>query len=142
MKVLIERYPSEEKQTLGNLYVLDKLDSIQFKCVTLELPWKKNKRRVSCIPLGEYRVIKHTSPKFGKCFWIRDVEGRSEILIHKGNFYTDILGCILVGIDFIDIDNNGILDVTSSKDTMDELLKILPDGFKLEIKESSTGVVI
>jgi len=142
MKVLIERYPSVEVQTLGNLYVLDENSSSKFQCATLELSWKKNKKYISCIPLGEYRVIKHISPKFGECFWIQDVESRSEILIHKGNFYSDILGCILVGADFIDIDNDGILDVTSSGDTMDRLLEILPSKFDLEIKESLRGVEI
>lgn len=142
MRLLLERYPSSEVQTLGNFYVLDENNSTIFQSYTLELPWKDNKQRISCIPVGTYRVIKHTSPKFGKCFWVQDIPNRSEVLIHKGNFYTDILGCILPGRDFIDINGDGYLDVTSSADTMEDLLQILPDQFELDIKNSTKGVQV
>ena len=142
MRLLLERYPSSKVQTLGTLHIIDENDASIFDAVSLELPWKNNKRRVSCIPVGTYPTIKHVSPKFGKCFWIQDVPGRSEILIHKGNFYTNTLGCILPGADFTDIDGNDYLDVVSSKDTIDELLMILPDKFNITIVDTDTGVVI
>lgn len=142
MRFLLERYPSSQVQTLGTLYVLDENNRIAHQTSTLELPWRDNKRRVSCIPVGKYKVIKHISPKFGECFWIQDVEGRSEILIHKGNFYTDILGCILPGSDFTDINGDGYLDVVSSGDTMDKLLRLMPNQFEMEIVNTTTGVVL
>lgn len=142
MRLLLERYPSSEVQTLGEFYVLDENQASIYEASSLELPWKNNKQRVSCIPVGTYKVIKHTSPKFGKCFWIQDVPGRSEILIHKGNFYSDILGCILPGKDFVDINNDNYLDVVSSGDTMDDLLMLLPDEFEITIKNSTRGVEI
>lgn len=132
MKVVINRFQYQDKQVLGQLHVFDGDDKV-YECLTLELPWKNNQRRVSCIPLGEYEVIEHTSPKFGKCFWVQDVPGRSEILIHKGNFYTDILGCILPGKKHTDINGDGYRDVTSSSKTMKELLNVLPKKFTLEI---------
>src|SRR5690554_1329961 len=82
-----------------------------FEFVTLELPWKNNERRVSCIPTGIYHAIKHTSPKFKESFWLQDVPGRSEILIHVGNFTREIRGCILPGDRYADIDGDGIIDV-------------------------------
>lgn len=120
------------RQTLGNLLIYDNVYDL-FKCKTLELPWKNNEPRISCIPVGKYNVIRHKSPKFGDCFWIKNVLLRSEILIHRGNFYTDILGCVLVGQAFTDIDGDGLLDVTYSQKTVNHLLSILPGMFDIEI---------
>lgn len=76
-----------------------------FFCKTLELPWRDNKRSISCIPAGEYIVKIRKSPKYGSIYWITNVEGRTWILIHSGNFAGDISkgfkthvnGCILLG---------------------------------------------
>lgn len=118
----IFRKTDNRTQTLGEGQVVSPTGQILFQFKTLELPWRNNQRRVSCIPHGTYQLIKHTSPKFGICYWVQDVPNRSEILIHKGNYRTDILGCILAGRDFLDINGDGQLDVTNSGDTMRELL--------------------
>ncbi|MCP9752802.1 DUF5675 family protein [Ferruginibacter sp. HRS2-29] len=54
-------------------------------CATIELPWKKNAPRISCIPEGEYLVVQRYSPKFGNHLWLPDVPDRSLILIHPAN---------------------------------------------------------
>ena len=133
MEVEIRR-TYKEKQTEGRLYVYNERNGVGYSCDTLELPWLDNKKRISCIPEGEYDVIKHVSPKFGECFWILDVPERSEILVHKGNYNRDTLGCVLVGKSLIDIDGDGNRDTTNSSATMKELLKILPNKFKLNIR--------
>lgn len=144
MEVLIRRF-DHNKQERGYMVVFNERNGVEYQCCTLELPWLDNERKISCIPTGRYKVIKHTSPKFGKCFWVQDVVGRSEILIHKGNYAgsknprtgkPDILGCILVGKSHVDIDGDGILDVVSSKDTMEDLLDILPDEFEMVIENA------
>lgn len=135
MKVCIERYDYGKKQTTGNLFVYDNEGKLRLKLHTLELPWKDNKRRVSCIPEGEYEVIKHRSPKFKNSFWIQDVEGRSEILIHAGNYHHQILGCILVGTDSRDINGDGLPDVTSSRRAIERMYLHLPDRFTLTIED-------
>ena len=86
MKILIERYLSTDKQTIGNLYLLEDNSSLIESFYSLELPYRDNKRRISCIPEGNYIGFKHNSPKFGNTVWIKDVPKRSEILIHAGNF--------------------------------------------------------
>ena len=60
---------------------------------------------------------------------------RSEILIHKGNYYTDILGCILIGSDLADINKDGLLDVTNSKNSVRRLMEnvVFEDG-KIDIE--------
>lgn len=134
MKILISRYSFEEKQTIGDLYVLNDKDEVVKRFDCLELPWLNNQRNISCIPEGNYDAKKHYSPKFKKSFWLQDVPGRSEILIHKGNYHTDIRGCILPGLGLSDINNDGFIDVTSSSKAMNELYELLPDSFEVEVK--------
>lgn len=72
---------------------------------TLELPWRRNLPNLSCIPTGEYLCVPRVSPRFGKTYHVRDVEGRSYILIHAANLAGDIekgkkthlKGCITLG---------------------------------------------
>lgn len=136
MKLLLERYSEDSKQTIGKLYLLNYRDEVLRSWDSLELPWKDNKRRVSCIPKGVYKARKHTSPKFGNCLWLQDVPNRSEILIHVGNYYTQILGCILIGTGLKDINKDGYIDVLYSKRAMSQLMNSLKDvdGLMIEIK--------
>jgi hypothetical protein len=76
-----------------------------FFCKTLELPWRNNNRGISCIPAGEYIVKIRQSPRYGQIYWVTNVQGRTWILIHSGNyagdktkgFKTHVAGCILLG---------------------------------------------
>lgn len=129
MQATLTRISSNQVQTEG-LFVYG-----DYSCKTLELPWRDNQRKISRIPAGTYEAIRHVSPTFGKCFQVLHVPNRSHILIHKGNFHRNTLGCILVGREFKDIDGDGNLDVTSSGLVMDELLEILPNEFELIIRD-------
>ncbi len=72
---------------------------------TMEPPWRDNARGRSCIPAGEYRTVWHRSPRYGECYLVTDVPGRSHILIHSGNvggdpdqgLHTHTQGCVLLG---------------------------------------------
>ncbi len=132
-QILITRIRQDDDvQTLGHLTVFDGLKKI-FECSTLELPWKDNKTNVSCIPEGSYWLEKYNSPSKGEVFLFSNVKGRTMVEIHKGNFNRDILGCVLVGQGFSDIDRDGYLDVHTSKRTMEKLLEIMPDKFTVKI---------
>lgn len=122
-QIVITRTHQNDSQTVGNLEVYT--DRLLFVAKTLELPWKGNQRNISRIPSKHYEAVKHISRKHGKSIWIRGVENRSEILIHKGNFNSQTKGCILIGEDLIDIDGDGHKDVTNSEQTMNELYDIL-----------------
>jgi hypothetical protein len=128
MKLLLERFKHQDKQTLGILYLPNGT-----KFHTLELAWNDNKKRVSCIPIGSYKVVPRTSQKYGKHFHIINVPNRDFILFHSGNYHTHILGCILVGLGHKDVNKDGYLDVIQSKDAMAQLLAACPLGFDLEI---------
>jgi hypothetical protein len=41
----------------------------------------------------------------------------------------------MVGTAFMDLDGDGIVDITSSKKTFRELMKVAPDGFILDIEQ-------
>ena len=133
MNVKINRIFSSEFQTLGILTIYDDHNFPFWECRTLELPDLGNKNRISCIPEGEYEIVKRNSAKYGDHFHILDVPNRSYILIHSANYVRQLLGCIAVGLSHTDIDGDGLRDVTRSKSTMKDLNRILPDKFKLEI---------
>jgi hypothetical protein len=135
MKVRIKRIKelSSHIQTLGELFIYDNINVKVYSCKTIELGWNNNERRKSCIPDGSYKVVKRVSPKFGNHFHVLNVPKRDWILIHSANFSRQLLGCVAVGKDHVDIDKDGLKDVTSSKDTMNELNNILPKEFNLEI---------
>jgi len=135
VEAILTRQPSSEKQTLGEL-VLYKDGKAVFSCKTLELPWKNNQRKVSCIPTGVYDVVFRdvSHSKFKRHYHIKNVPNRTWILIHTGNYYTQIEGCILVGNAYADINKDGYQDVINSRVTLDTLLRHAPDGFKITVK--------
>ncbi|HTO36362.1 MAG TPA: DUF5675 family protein [Flavobacterium sp.] len=67
----------------------------KFICYTIELPWKNNEKRVSCIPEGKYKLRKRFSQKFNWHIEIIDVKDRIHILFHPANSaLKELNGCI------------------------------------------------
>jgi len=97
--VFLLRWRTGDQGTEGSLITED------FDCKTLELPWRNNIRRYSCIPNGEYKCVIRKSPRFGLVYWVTEVPNRSYILLHSGNYAgdtskgykTSVEGCILLG---------------------------------------------
>ena len=116
-----------EKQTPGE----GRIGDFTFK--TLELPWKNNNRKVSCIPEGTYNCVKRYSSKYKDHIHILDVPGRDMILIHNANYVTQLLGCIAVGDAHVDINKDGLVDTTNSVATLKKIMAMLPDKFKITI---------
>jgi len=133
MKAILTRIGHGETQTLGELDVFSDDDNLIYTCKTLELEEDINAVRDDCIPKGTYKVVRRFSEKYKNHFHILDVPNRSYILIHSANYSRQLLGCIAVGHAHIDIDGDGLKDVTSSKATMERLNEILPNEFELLI---------
>jgi hypothetical protein len=133
-KGVIIRTEENEKQTLGRLFIFDGLDVV-FECCTLELPYLNNTRNISSIPTGRYEVQPRNSAKYGDHFLVKNVNFRDYILIHEANFYTDLRGCIGIGENFYDINQDQEIDITSSRKTKRELIAAAPEGFELFIIE-------
>ncbi len=124
--LVLYRLRSDENGTFGEIiYRGDRL------CVTCEDPWNDNQRQISCIPLGSYQCAKYSSPKFPDVWELKNVPGRSAILIHAGNTIVDTHGCILVGSQFGKI--NHMPAILNSRSTLEMLRKTLPDNFNLTI---------
>ncbi len=132
LTILLSRLQGSETQTIGQATLL--LDGFKdlFHFKTLELAWKDNIKRISCIPIGTHPAKVVYSPTYGRCIQIL-VNGRTEILIHWGNFYTNTLGCILTGKKHKFINKDKKLDVSSSKNTFNALMKLINDDDKIEI---------
>lgn len=102
--------------------------------VTCELPWADNRRKVSCIPQGNYVFNHFKSPRHGHVWLADDVPDRDMIEIHAANTIADLEGCIAPGkrLGFL----NGRPAVLDSRLAMAELLRILPDTFELQIRNA------
>ena len=94
--LILTRFPSTDEGTFGRI----KGDGLSVR--SLELPWKENEPKRSCIPLGSYTCKLVRSPKFGRVYGLVNVLGRDHILIHAANlagdsskgFVSDLEGCI------------------------------------------------
>ena len=110
LKGTIIRKETSDQGTFGELSI----PGTNFKCVSLELPWRDNKTGLSCIPAGEYLFKWIQSPKHGWCYegyddpstpQKEDILRRDKIQIHSANLAGDIskgyisqlLGCIALG---------------------------------------------
>lgn len=116
--VAIRRVSDNAVQTLGVLTYLNSDNSL-FVCKTLELPWKGNTSKISCIPTGIYECKYTFSPSFKKfTYEVLSVPNRAGIRIHSANSYTQLLGCIALGSALKDINLDGQQDVIHSGNTI------------------------
>lgn len=135
-----DRYDGEE----GVIGMLK--NGSKFLAYTLELEWRNNLRRKSCIPKGTYEIVYRDFGgyynRYNKRFAnhkngvleLKDVEGRDGILIHIGNRPKDTLGCILVGAE---ADTNKSIIYDSKKAYLEvyaQAKKVLDAGKVLYIK--------
>lgn len=64
-------------------------------CETIELPWRNNKRSISCVPEGRYRLVRRYHHQRGDHLMLAHVPQRELILIHPANFaLRELQGCI------------------------------------------------
>jgi len=132
MRAILVRLEEGNNQTLGELNVYSGIERL-FSCKTLELPYVMNLTGISCIPKGTYTVVPRYSEKYKNHYHVLDVHNRTHILIHVGNYKTQTEGCILIGKSFAYINDDELLDISSSRKTLKELIKVAPEGFKLDV---------
>jgi hypothetical protein len=142
MNLILKRYILTETETQG---VLTVGGSVFF---TIEQPWKDNLKGHSCVPLGTYALIPHSSEKHPNT-WALDNpalkvyaepagnepdDARTDCLIHPANWAFQLEGCIAPGMGKADSDKGPM--VTRSREafgTIQKLLGIGSTGHTLEI---------
>lgn len=129
------RNPSTDDGTFGVILLNDNRSFC-----TGELPWRDNKKGISCIPVGTYIASWFNSPKHGWCYQLKDVPNRNMIQIHSANYMADkssgkrseLEGCIALGKSIGVL--NGQTAVLSSKQAISEFeTSMNKEDFKLSI---------
>ena len=147
METILIRFTYADNRTEGDWTVGDKT------LATIERPWIRHtsfggKPRESCIPDGRYTLVPFTRPNGSKVYALRNHElgvfvypddrpdglGRSLVLIHVGNYVTDVVGCIAPGLARTYA--NGKFMVTNSKNAMEHVDSVLgwQDGHSILIQ--------
>jgi len=99
---------------------------------TVEREWKNNQPSISCVPEGEYRLVPHQSPKYGKCYALEapelgvTINGpslRTHCLFHAANLPEQLEGCVAPGMRFGVVSNKWA--VLESKVARDHLMSYL-----------------
>jgi len=102
--LILTRYYTLD-QTFGTLFGDQGL-----QLVTIEQPWCDNIPFKSCVPEGEYTVIRDSRPKHSRTFTLINEDlgitrypaagMRDSCLFHVANVVTDIEGCIGPGLQY------------------------------------------
>ncbi len=127
-RLTLKRFAYTPMGTFGSMVIDDNLT-----IYTVEDAWRENASNVSCIPVGTYQC----SPRFYNrggypAIHIKNVPGRSHILIHRGNTELDVQGCVVTGMKLGFIKNRWA--VADSRTAFDLLSARFGDqNFELEI---------
>lgn len=119
MNLKLERFAYHPAGALGRLYLPD--GTVLF---TVERPWKGNEPYLSCIPEGVYDLWPHNGRRYKNVWQVMNVPERTAILIHEGNYPTDVQGCISIGMRLFDT----VVGVADSRKAMKKLREVLGAG--------------
>lgn len=128
---LIRKY--HPTHTSAALVALDDAGNLLMSCVTLELPWRDNASQVSCIPEGIYQVRTRKTDKFGMHYHVQGVPGREWILFHPATYVSQLLGCLIPGERYADLNRDGIPDIVNTRATLNKMLAVLGKEFTLNV---------
>jgi hypothetical protein len=91
--IVLERFANTPFGVFGTLTVEDQ------QWYTLEDDWRQNRRSVSCIPAGSYKLRKVLHHGTLPTYEIYPVANRSHIHIHPGTTEEHTEGCVLLGVE-------------------------------------------
>lgn len=101
MKLELVRVLDNGEATFGMMVGENK----QPLCLVLEKPWLNNEKKVSCIPEGEYDLVKDSTGKH-KFLKILNAPGRTDIEIHPANRVSELKGCLAPGFAWGSVPNS------------------------------------
>ena len=127
-RVILTRWAKNPRQTLGRLTLDDQ------SWLTVERSYTDVAH--PCIPAGSYPLVLDMYHRGGyPAYEVRDVPGRSRILIHAANRASELEGCIAPG-EAMDI-VQGEIGVISSRGALASfMLAMNGDGGELIVVES------
>lgn len=130
MKINIQRIAHLKDATIGHLII----ENVAHEPIyTLENP-KRETIVDDCIMAGTYQCVPYSSEKHPDVYLVKDVPGRTNILIHTGNTEVDTLGCILLGNRIGHL--NGLPAVLDSKNCFERFRQLIDKNeFTLEIED-------
>lgn len=132
-QLIVQRAWADDRATIGMLTIKGFKHEPIF---TLENPLRATTVD-SRIPAGLYKCAPYSSAKFSKAWEIKNVPGRTAILIHAGNTEVDTTGCILVGLSASTALVNKTPQIAQSRDAMLSLQRVLNDEeFTLEVRDA------
>lgn len=154
--MILPRYTLERvylpDSTPGSLFPGSVRIELQIIAKTLELPWRNNAisndpKKASCIPEGIYLVAEEaaTPTRLYPYFRLVHVPGRhwhpdirrSSVLIHRGNYATDVLGCIIPGSRHKDLNGDNVPDIEESSKKLAWMVANMPNFWELEIRKKT-----
>ena len=97
VNLLIIRETYTDKSTIGKLFV-----NGEYFCYTLELPYRDNQRRISCIPSGKYKVrlrlARESATRDYLHLLVQDVPDRTYIVVPPPSSFGigNILNLLLI----------------------------------------------
>lgn len=102
-------------------------------CKTIELAWKNNQRRISCIPEGIYKIRKRFSSKFKWHLEVLNVKNRDLILFHPANnALKELNGCI-APVSELTGEGKGIHSRIAFERLKEIVFPYLEKGFMIEL---------
>ena len=129
MHLTIIRYKMDSSGTLSTVRVKDET------FYGIERPWIGNRPEISCIPGGNYALIRHQSGRFGDVwafvggtvsYMPHPQADRYACLIHAANYGSQVQGCLGLGLAAGEADDKR-LAVWSSRKAVAKLHDILDD---------------
>lgn len=119
----VDRWADTGEETLGE-FTLENLGArrILAQGYTMERPWLDNRPFVSCIPAGVYVLEPRRYHKGGyDALGVKDVPGRTHVLLHVANLASQLAGCIAPGRKVGDL--GGDTAVLDSRRTFNHIMQ-------------------
>jgi len=135
-KCILLRNSQTSKQITGTLLLYDGWGNLLSMLRTIETPIITRDTVLPFLPKGKYNCIHHKSERYAKCVQIQGVAEFPLLLIHMGNYYWQSGGCMLIGQELRQLEQDSLADVVNSFPALTELLDTTFETFNLTIVEA------
>ena len=133
--LILSRFAYSEMGTFGKMRMPDGV-----RLYTVERPWLGNAPSISCIPCGDFKCVPRRFFRGGyDAVEIMGVPGRSHILFHVANKFTEVEGC--VGVNSTLSCSEGVWCGGGSRAAFEKFMEFYNREFRLRIENFVGGVL-